>query len=114
MTTALLSRRFRPAALALMLAAFAIAVTWTTTDRFEGIWDVVMGSAAAIVGLVLFTGWVTNRDEPLYAGLLASMILWGFVSWTAFATLTAYTSGLIALAWMTLAAGSYWLERRHE
>lgn len=114
MATALLSRRFRPAAMALMLAAFAVGVTWTTTDRFSGVFDLVMGSAAALVGLILFSGWLMNRDGPMMVGLLASVVLWGFIAWTAFVTLTSYTSGLLALAWMTLAVGTYWLERRHE
>jgi hypothetical protein len=114
MTTAFLSRRFRPAAMALMLAAFSVALTWTTTDRFEGNWDMVMGSWALLVGLLLFAGWLVNKDGLMMLGLLVSVVLWGFVSWTAFVTLAAYTSGLIAIAWMVLAAGTYWLERRYE
>lgn len=103
-------RVFRPAAFALALAALFLAGTWLGLDRFPGPFDAVLGGVAAATAAVLFLAWWWDSDRGRRAGFLLSVGLWSAVSAAAFLTLTGWTSGLLAVAWAVLAAGSYWAE----
>lgn len=105
-------RQFRPAALALTIAAMVMGLTWALGDRFDGRWDLVLGIFAVSVGTVLTVGWFINSYATARAGMLLSVALWGFTAITSYAVLHALTSAGIALALAVLAGGSYWTDAR--
>jgi hypothetical protein len=105
-------RQFRPAALALTIAATVMGFTWGLGDRFEGSWDLILGMYAVAVGAVLAVGWFINSYPTARAGMLMSVALWGFTAITAWTALAAPTTAGVALALAVLAGGSYWADAR--
>lgn len=113
--SALGGRRIHPAALALTLAASVEAAVllpfspWVSA-RFGGPAAVVGGVIAALAAVAFVAAWFTQAHRLLVAALDASAVLWCWVALVAF-TSASPVSGVLALAWVTLAAGSAWLER---
>lgn len=107
-------RQFRPAALALTIAALVMGLTWALGDRFDGRWDIVLGIYGVSVGAVLTVGWFINSYDTARAGMLMSVALWGFTAITAYTVLGSLTTAGIALALATLAGGSYWIDARER
>ena len=103
-------RPFRVAVISLGLAALALGSTWVTGNRFDGLWDAVMGGWALAVALILLGSWWLRDDKGVRAGLFLSVILWGFTALINTVSLGTATSSLIALCWLFLAGGTYWLE----
>ena len=107
-------RTFRPATMALALAALFLGMTWLTSDRIAGPFDNVVGGGALAASAVLFLSWYFDSHRARRAGLLLSVALWSAISSVAFMNLSAWTSGLLALAWAFLAGGSYWIEAANK
>lgn len=103
-------RAFRPAAMALAIAALFLGFTWSVQDRIDGPFDNVMAGCAIGVALILFAAWWYDSDRARRFGFILSVWLWSAVSSIAFMELIGWTSGLLSLAWAFLAAGSYWAE----
>lgn len=107
-------RTFRPATLALAIAALFLGLTWELQDRFDGPFDNVIGAAALSAATVLFLAWWFDSHRARRAGLLISVGLWSAISAFAFMNLTAWTSGLLSLAWAFLAGGTFWVEAANK
>jgi len=105
---------FRPATIALGMAALFLGGSWLAQDPIKGPFDNVVGAIALGVSLILFIAWGYDSPRCRRIGLLLSVGLWSSIASIAFINLTAWTSGLIALAWAFLAGGSYWAEVSDE
>lgn len=113
MTTALiLARRVQPAAFALTLACIAIAFSWWQLERIAGPWEQIVAASMGAIALWLTAGWVLNSHRMMRWGLLAAAFTWVYVSIIAWLSISRTPANwLAALAWASLAAGSYWLEQ---
>ena len=106
--TELWGRRIQPAALALTLALSFLGLTWISGNRSPGDLDVVTAVYAFLVAALLVAAWAANSGLLMRWALLGSVGAWAFAI-TALGG-TSPTSTLLAVAWMILAVGSYWLE----
>lgn len=105
----LLGREAHPVALALTLAALSVVVGWALTP-VSSVWRVASVGYATAVAVVLTAAWVLDRREWTRAAMLASIGLWAYLAVVAVWVIGSTTSALLALAWATLAFGSYRLE----
>lgn len=113
MTTALvLARRVQPAAFALTLACIAIAFSWWGFERIEGPWEQIVAVTMGTVAAWLTLAWVINSHRMMRWGLLAASVVWVYVATIAWLAISRTPANwLAAIAWATLAGGSYWLEQ---
>lgn len=114
MVATFFQRAFRPAALALAIAAMGLGFSWLVQDRIEGPFDNIVAGTAVGISLVLILAWYYDSDRARRAGFILSTWLWVTTSAVAFMSLDGWTSGLISLSLAVLAGGSYWAEKDHE
>ena len=105
-------RAFQPVTLALTWAATVLAAGWLITDRFDGPWDAVLAGSALAVAVLFTIAWALEDTRTARVGYLLSVGLWTFVAVAAYAGIRSITSAGIAVGWMLLAAGCYWIDVR--
>lgn len=112
-TVLLLSRRIQPAAFALALSCFAVGLTWISLERVDGPWEQILGVSGIGLSVWLTISWVINSNRMLRWGMLAALVLWVYVAWIALTAIHALTANwLSAIAWASLAGGSYFMEQK--
>ena len=103
------TRAFHPAAMALMFALTASGWGRVTADRSS--FDYALGVLALLLAASFLVAWAANRNTLLRANLLAATVLYVFIAGSSYTAIGSVVSALNALAFATLAGGSWWLEK---
>jgi hypothetical protein len=106
----LAGRRIQPAAFAVTLASLAVGLTWLGAERVDGPYELAIGAGGLVIAGILTAGWFGNALSVMRCGLLGAVGLWLLVAYVAWVGVGSLTSALLALAWVVLAGGSYFME----